>query len=124
MRDCILIRGLALEVHIGVPEEERQTAQRLELDVRMEVARPFEGLDDDLQGTIDYAAVAGWLRDQASRSRCRLVETLIANLADGLLVRFRPASVELELRKFILPDCQHVAVRICRERKLDKQATV
>ena len=56
-------------------------------------------------------------RFRRSRGRGRaLIETLAEEIAAELLARFPLQAVELELRKFILPDTAFVAVRIRRSR--------
>jgi dihydroneopterin aldolase len=45
-----------------------------------------------------------------------LIETLAEEIAGELLTRFALRAVEVELRKFILPDTAHVAIRLRRER--------
>ena len=46
----------------------------------------------------------------------KLIETLVEEIAAELLVRFSLSAIEIELRKFILPDTAFVAVRIRREK--------
>jgi len=43
-----------------------------------------------------------------------LIETLAHEMAEHLLWRFGLARVELELRKFVLPETRYVAVRVVR----------
>ncbi len=49
----------------------------------------------------------------AERSR-RLIETLAAEMAACVLEEFKAAGVTIELRKHILPETDHVAVRLVR----------
>jgi len=44
-----------------------------------------------------------------------LIETLAHEMAEHLLRNFQLARVELELRKFILPETRFVAARVTRE---------
>lgn len=113
--DQIVIRGLSVQSHIGVPDEERAKAQRLEIDIRVEA--DFGGLNDDVNQTTDYAAVAAWLSSACEVREFRLLETLAEHLASGLLAEFpRVMSVDIEIRKFVLPDARHVAVKVHRRR--------
>ncbi|MBU3665863.1 MAG: FolB domain-containing protein [Chthoniobacterales bacterium] len=113
--DQILIGGLAVTARIGVTDAERSKAQRLEVDVRMDA--DFAGVGDDVGRTTDYAAVAAWVAAVCAAREFRLLETLAEDLASGLLAEFPLVSaVEIELRKFVLPDARHAAVRVRRQR--------
>ena len=115
-KDVIRINGLEVDTRIGVPDEERASAQRLLLDVALE--GDFRGIGDDLAGTTDYAAVAGWVTTECRRRELRLVETLAEELAAGLLHEFPlAAAAEVGVRKFILPRTENVGVRVRRERR-------
>ena len=115
-KDVIRINGLEVDTRIGVPDEERASAQRLLLDVALE--GDFRGIGDDLARTTDYAAVAGWVTTECRRRELRLVETLAEELAAGLLREFPLATAaEVGVRKFILPRTENVGVRVRRERR-------
>jgi phosphoglycolate phosphatase len=113
--DCIRINGLEVPIRIGVGDDERAHPQNLVFDVLLET--DFAGVGDDITRTTDYAAVAGWITSECARREVRLLETLSVDLADGLLAHFpQVTSVTLDIRKFILPETESVAVRICRSR--------
>ena len=69
----------------------------------------------DLSRTIDYAAVCDDLRHFVSGREDKLIETLANKMAEHLLRRFAARRVELELRKFVLPETRYVAARVTRE---------
>lgn len=112
--DEIHISGLRLTTHIGVPDEERAASQVLEADVVLLIKCRFEAMNDEIDATIDYAAVAARLQALAAERPRRLIETLAAELAACVLEEFGAVGVTIELRKRILPDTKHVAVRIVR----------
>lgn len=112
--DEIHITGLRLTTHIGVPDDERVVAQTLEADVTLCIAGRFESMNDDIAATIDYAAVAARLQALAAERPRKLVETLAAEMAACVIDEFQAAGVTIELRKRILPDTDHVAVRLVR----------
>ncbi|MDB6004846.1 MAG: dihydroneopterin aldolase [Prosthecobacter sp.] len=112
--DEIHISSLRLTTHIGVPEAERAASQVLEADITLRIAGSFEAMNDDLAATIDYAAVAARLQALAAERPRRLIETLAAEMAACVLEEFKAAGVTIELRKHILPDTDHVAVRLVR----------
>ena len=112
--DEIHISALRLTTHIGVPEAERATSQVLEADVTLRIAGRFEAMNDDLAATIDYAGVAARLQELAAERPRRLIETLAAEMAACVMGEFHAIGVSIELRKRILPETDHVAVRLVR----------
>lgn len=110
--DEIRISALRLTTHIGVPDEERATSQVLEADVTLRIAGRFEAMNDEISATIDYAAVAARLQELAAERPRRLIETLAAEMAACVMEEFQAVGVTLDLRKRILPDTDHVAVRL------------
>lgn len=112
--DEIHLCALRLTTHIGVPDDERAACQTLEADVTLRVQGAFEAMQDDISATIDYAAVAERLQKLAAERPRRLIETLAAEMAACVLDEFKASGVTIELRKRILPDTDHVAVRLVR----------
>jgi dihydroneopterin aldolase / 2-amino-4-hydroxy-6-hydroxymethyldihydropteridine diphosphokinase len=113
--DQIVIRGLEVAAVLGVPDAERAAPQRLEVDLVLET--DFTDLHDDITKATDYAAVATWVEHECASVSPRLLESLASHLASGLLSAFpRIRAVSIEVRKFILPQTSHVAVRVRRER--------
>jgi len=109
----IVIRGLRVSVFIGVPDAERAAAQEIEIDVIIEPIVPFAELRDEISRTVDYAAAATRIVEVAGERSRQLIETLADEIAQMLLREFPSRSVSVEIRKFILPNTNHVAVR-CR----------
>jgi dihydroneopterin aldolase len=116
MPDAILIEALELSSFIGVPDEERASAQRLTVSLVLEPIRDFHALDERLENTVDYFALGEFVKTLSLARPRKLIETLAEEIATELLARFPLRAVEIELRKFILPDTQFVAVCIRRER--------
>jgi dihydroneopterin aldolase len=112
--DQIEIRNLEVTTHIGVPEEERREPQRLSVTLILEPNRSFEGLEDRIENTVDYAAVCEAVKKVAATRPRQLVETLAEEVASHLLNRFPIWRISVEIRKFILPETEYVAVRIER----------
>jgi dihydroneopterin aldolase len=114
-RDAILIEGLELSAHIGVPPGEREAPQRLTVNLRLEPRGGLPGEGDDISSTVDYFSVSRQVQALArARPRC-LIETLAREICEHLLTAHPLSAVEIELRKYILPDTAHVAVRMRRE---------
>lgn len=116
MPDSIFVEALELSSFVGVPDEERASAQRLTVSLVLEPARDFRALADDIGNTVDYFTVCEFVKSLSLARPRRLIETLAEEIAGELLTRFALRAVEVELRKFILPDTAHVAIRLRRER--------
>jgi dihydroneopterin aldolase len=114
--DEIRIAGLELRSCIGVTEAERATPQRLTVSLVLLPSHGFDGLQDDVARTVNYSAVCKLVRSLAGARPRRLIETFALEIADAVLAQFACASVEVELRKYVLPDTEHVAVRLVRRR--------
>ena len=99
---------------VGVPDEERAQPQRLTVSLFLQPRNGFGDLGDDLARTVDYALVCQELQRFVSGRRDKLIETLAHEMAEHLLQSFALARVELELRKFILPETRYVAARVIR----------
>ena len=112
--DEIIIRGLKLPVLIGVPEAERSRPQTVEADVVMRLPARCEETGDEVARTIDDQAAAERIREVASSRPRKLIETLAADIAACVIGEFHAASAVVEIRKRILPQTDHVAVRIER----------
>ena len=104
-----------LEVHgrVGVPDSERAKPQRLSLNVTL-WPRIAE-LHDDIANTVNYSAVAERVKDFIRRHDYKLIETLAEETAAHLLTQFSLSKVEVEVRKFVLPDANYVSVTAVRE---------
>lgn len=114
MRDEIHIEELAVDAKIGVPAEERGTEQRLVFSIKLVPRSNFRALGDDLARTVDYAAVAAEVRRFVALRNVKLIETLADGVAAHLLELFPLVEVRVELRKNVLADTKHVAVRVTR----------
>ncbi len=115
--DTIEIRRLRVEAIVGVPDEERTSAQALWITARLVPEFSFDGLDDNIQRTVDYHAVVLDIESLAARRPRKLIETLAVEVAESLLRNHPLRRVEILVEKRILPQTECVVVRITRERK-------
>ena len=113
----IQIKGLKILTHIGVPDEERATAQQIEVDVLVDSRRAFGKMNDDLSLTVDYVDMCNQITALAGERPRKLIETLADETAAMLLNKFRIHSATVEIRKFIVPNTQFVSVRSLAIRK-------
>jgi dihydroneopterin aldolase len=115
--DTVLVRGLELSACIGVTEAERRTPQRLTVSLVMEPTAGFEDVEGNLEKTVNYSAVCRLIRALAGTGHRQLLEGMALEIANAILGQFACAAVEVELRKYVLPDTEYVAVRIVRRRQ-------
>jgi dihydroneopterin aldolase len=106
----ISIVDLEVFYRVGVPDAERAQPQRLLLTVEMEGDFSAAAKTDSLAATIDYFSVTQRLLKFGEDREWKLIEKLAADVADAILTGFKPASVTVEVKKFVIPQARHVAV--------------
>ena len=116
--DSIQISDLEVYYSVGVPDQERATPQRLLLTIEMFSDFSPCAAGDDLGKTIDYFAVCQRLFRFGDQRSWKLIETLASEIADMVLHEYRPKSVSIEVRKFIIPQARFVSVRLSRSRSV------
>ncbi len=106
-----------LEVHyrVGVPDEERARPQRLLLTVDMESDFSRAAKTDSIADTIDYFAVSQRLLKFGEGRSWKLIEKLAADIADMIMADFHPAIVTVEVKKFAIPQANHVSVTLTKK---------
>ena len=115
--DVIFVRDVRLETLIGAYEFERRQPRTLLLDIEIgrEALRACK--TDQLEDTIDYAAVVGCAREILSKHRFHLLEPLAELLAQSILERFHARWTRIEISKSgVVPNARDVGVRIERWR--------
>jgi dihydroneopterin aldolase len=116
-RQRVMIRGLEVWSIVGVPDEEREEAQRLLVDVDVVPARDFSELGDQIGNAVDYFALSQKVKAVAeSGEERRLIETLAADIATVAMEDEAVLKVTVRIRKFILPDTEFVGVELTRSR--------
>lgn len=112
--DRITIKDLEVFYKVGVPDEERRAPQRLLLTVELEHDFAAAAKSDDLAATINYFAVSQRLLKFGEGREWKLIETLAVEIAETILKEFAPTAVEVEVKKFIIPQARYVSVRTIR----------
>lgn len=107
----IFIDSLRVKTRIGVPDEERLEAQEIEIDISIQPMRPFSEMRDDINLTVDYAAVCQRVLEIAGERPRHLIESLAQEIGNKIVAEFPAKRVTVEIRKFILPETRHVAVK-------------
>ena len=107
-----------LEVHycVGVADAERAKPQRLLLTIDLGLDFTSASISDRIEKTINYQAVADDLLRFGENRSWKLLEKLAANIADALLSKYKPQSVAVEVKKFIIPQARYVSVSLARSR--------
>lgn len=114
MNSKISIVDLEVFYRVGVPDAERATAQRLQLCVDMEYDFSAAARSNDIADTIDYNAVCQRLLKFGEGRSWKLIEKLATDIANTILIEFKPAAVTVEVKKFILPETRYVSVSVTK----------
>lgn len=112
--DRILIKELAVNFQVGVPDSERERPQRLLLNIELFSDFTKCAASDDISQTINYFDVVQDVKGFGSKREWKLIEKLAEDLAAMLLRKYRPTKVAVEVRKFIVPDCRYISVSVER----------
>lgn len=80
MSDVILLNGMAVEALIGVYDWERVAPRPLMLDLALSVDLSAAARSDDVQDTVDYAAVAACVTAVCAREQPQLLEALAGRI--------------------------------------------
>ena len=112
----ISIIDLEVFYRVGVPDEERANPQRLLLTVEMESDFSAAAQSDSIADTVDYFAVSQRLLAFGEGRSWKLIEKLAADIGDMILAEFKPQSVTVEVKKFVVPQAHYVSVLLRRIR--------
>ena len=112
--DEIHIEQLEVFTHVGVPEEERAKPQKLTVSISFWPYQRTRDLPDNIEGTVNYSAVAEETKNFLHDQSVKLIETLAEVLARHLLKSFPIQKITIELRKFALEDAKYVSITVTR----------
>jgi 7,8-dihydroneopterin aldolase/epimerase/oxygenase len=113
--DRIHVEQLEVFARVGVTDNERSKPQRLVFNFTIWPREKFDTMNDDIARTVNYSAACAAIRDFVRAQSPKLIETLAANVAAHLLENFPVRKIDIELRKFVVPDTQYVSVALTRE---------
>jgi dihydroneopterin aldolase len=118
--DRITLTGLRVRGHHGVYDHEKRDGQDFLVDITVWIDLDGAAAEDDLAQTLDYGEVAQRAAAVvAGRSR-DLVETVAAEIADGIMADERAHAAEVTIHKPSAPiplTFADVAVTIRRSRR-------
>jgi FolB domain-containing protein len=110
MTPVLSLVDLELTCHLGVPAEERAQPQKILCTAVFPVPNLKKAAEtDNLEDTINYYDLSQLLKKTAKQKERKLIETLAADLSQAALAAFSLPWIDLELKKFILPDTRHIS---------------
>ena len=113
--DLIFIRDLAVTTIVGHYPREREVAQTIVFNIELAVPGKAVFASDHLVDTVNYAAVADYIRNECNSHHFKLLERMADHLACGIVTRFRTPFVKLAVAKRgILPGAAQVGVVVER----------
>ena len=97
--DTIFLQDLKVEAIVGIWDWERKIRQTVSIDIEMaaDVAKAAE--TDNIEGTLNYKAVAKRVQQFVGDSEYQLVETLAEKIAETILTEFDIAWIQLLVSK-------------------------
>jgi dihydroneopterin aldolase len=97
--DKIVIPDFRISCHVGVPQEERDVAQDVLLDLELELDLFGAASADDFSQTVDYDAVCETVASTVQRRPRKLIETIAEEVAEVLLANYPVQAVKVQVRK-------------------------
>jgi dihydroneopterin aldolase len=97
--DRIAVRGISAHAHHGVYDWERERGQTFRVDAVLELDTAPAAAGDDLDRTVNYAALAQQLHAVLTGEPVDLLETLAQQLADTCLANPLVDAVEITVHK-------------------------
>lgn len=116
--NLIFIRNLAVSTIVGHYAREREMAQSLEFNIELAIPGDAVFASDRLVDTINYAAVADYVRRECDTHHFKLLERMADHLARGIIAEFGTPYVKLSVAKIgILPGARQVGVTVERDQR-------
>ena len=113
-QDQITVEDLEVQYRVGVPDSERASPQRLLICLKIQHSFERAQASDDLSQTIDYSTITTQLEHFGKNREWKLIERLANDIATWIIAEFGASQVEVEIKKFIIPNTKHIAVRVTR----------
>lgn len=119
--DTIHIKGLRLFAYHGVGAEEKRDGQTFVLDVTLKADLSRARRSDDLEDTVNYAAVCQTVREAFTAQSFDLIERAAQQAVDAVLDGYpQVEEITLVLKKPEAPipeEFDYVAVEVTQRRK-------
>lgn len=115
--DLVFIRNLMVSTIVGHYPREREARQQLEFNIELAIPGTAVFESDKLADTINYAAVADYVKRECDTHHFKLLERMADHLARGIMAQFDTPYVRLSVAKLgILPAARQVGVVVERNR--------
>lgn len=114
--DSIQLKNLEVQCHVGCSNEERSFPQILRISVTMFLSLGIAATNDDLNETIDYAAVVNEIRKTVNSRQYNLIETVAEDIATHLLKMNRIKGLQVNVEKKVLPGLEAAMVSLWRQK--------
>src|SRR5690349_14550005 len=105
---------LEVSHRVRVPDKERAQPQRHVLTPDLDSDFSAAAVSDRIEDTINYKTISDALLKFGDSRDWKLIEKLAADIADMVLNRYRPSSVRVEVKKFVIPQARYIAVALER----------
>lgn len=119
--DTIHIKGLRLFAYHGVGAEEKRDGQTFVLDITLKADLSRARRSDDLEDTVNYAAVCQTVREAFTAQSFDLIERAAQKAVDAVLDGYpQVEEITLVLKKPEAPipeEFDYVAVEVTQRRK-------
>jgi dihydroneopterin aldolase len=113
--DLIFIRNLSVSTIVGHYARERVAAQTLEFNIELAIPGDAVYASDRIADTVNYAAVAEYIKRECDAHHFKLLERMADHLARGIITQFGTPYVRLSVAKTgILALARQVGVSIER----------
>ncbi len=119
MSFVIELVGISAKGFHGVRPEERSLGQVFSADIKLVVNQDLTKLEDDLENTVNYSAVATQVADCISNEQFALIETLASRIADLCLANELVGEATVRIHKPQAPlnvPFQDVSVEVTKRR--------
>jgi FolB domain-containing protein len=112
MSPTLSLVDLKLLCRVGVPDQERAKPQKLLCTVTVPVPDLKKAAQtDNIQHTLNYFNLSQLLRKTAQSKERKLIETLASDLAQATFQHFPSPWIEIEIKKFIIPETRHISLQ-------------
>ena len=113
--DVVFVKGLKIEVVIGVYEWERAITQPLLIDIAMETDISRAAVSDDVSDALNYKEVCDDVSAWCQAIKAKLLEHLAGQIADKLIEKYGCHKITLSVAKpTAIEQADAVGVQITR----------
>lgn len=95
----VFIRDLVMNSYIGIYNHEKNTAQKIRVNVDLSVTEDSKDLGDDIDNVVCYEKIVTSIETIVKSGHVHLVETLAENIAELTLQDSRVSCVRVRVEK-------------------------